>query len=93
MVPINSLLLTVTLYSWVITTLVYNETKRTVRFLDLITEFDWMHLYYIGVYNMLLAFCIFILAFMSKIKVCNSEERSLRYVKKYLYEKQCFHRI
>ena len=81
-VPINSLLSIVTLHPWVITTLVYNDTKYSVRFLDVITEFDWIYVCYISVYNMLLAFCIFILAFMSKIKVCNSEERSLKYIKK-----------
>jgi len=55
-------------YSWVITTLVYNDTKHSVRFLDVITEFDWIYVYYISVYNMLLAFCIFMLAFFVQNK-------------------------
>jgi hypothetical protein len=38
-VPINSSLLTITLYSSVITTLVYNNTKYCL-FHDVITEFD-----------------------------------------------------
>lgn len=74
-VPINSLLLIVTLYNSVITTFECNDTKYSVRFLDVRTEFDWIYVHYIGVCNMLLAFCTFILAFMSKIKFCNSEER------------------
>jgi hypothetical protein len=39
-VPINSLLLTITLYPSVITTLVYNDTKYSVPPHDVITEFD-----------------------------------------------------
>ena len=41
-VSINSSLLTITLYSSVITILVYNDTKHSSPFHDVITEFDCM---------------------------------------------------
>jgi hypothetical protein len=43
-VPINSSLLTITLHYSVITTLVYNDTKYSVPFHDVITEFDSIYL-------------------------------------------------
>jgi hypothetical protein len=43
-VPINSSLLTITLYSSVITTLVYNDTKYSSPFHDVISEFDLFNL-------------------------------------------------
>jgi hypothetical protein len=41
-VSFNSSLLTVTIYSWVITTLVYNDTIILSLFHDVISEFNYI---------------------------------------------------
>jgi hypothetical protein len=72
-VPINSSLLTITLYSSVITTLVYNDTKYSVRFItfDCILEVP---------FNLLIFFCTCIYSVKISIHlIYRSQARSLRF--------------